>query len=147
VPEADAFSDAVAAFRAHLDRLERGDIAGAPDDYTEDAVLVADPGGGQGLLLAGTFRGRAEIGGWIANWFSSFESGSYRFKFEKAIEKGDRVFLTVFHTARGAGSGADVELRVHHVFTARRGLIARHAFSTVRDTMLRAAGIESAEAG
>jgi hypothetical protein len=105
-------------------------------------VLEADPGGEQGLLLTGTFHGRDATGRWIDNWFSSFEPGSYRFEVEESIENGDRVFMTVYHTARGAGSGADVALRVYHAFTVRGGLIVRHAFSAAdRDAMLGAAGV------
>jgi ketosteroid isomerase-like protein len=141
VPEADARPDAVATFREHLDHIERGDIVQAVSDYAEDAVLDADPGGEQGLLLRGTFHGRAAIGRWIDNWFSSFEPGSYRFEVEESIEKGDQVFMTVYHTARGEASGVDVELHVYHVFSVREGLIVRHAFSTEREAMLRVAGI------
>jgi ketosteroid isomerase-like protein len=141
--ETDARADTAATFREHLDHIERGDIVQAAADYAEDAVLEADPGGEQGLLLTGTFHGRESIGRWIDNWFSSFERGSYRFEVEESIENGDWVFMTIFHTARGAGSGADVALRVYHAFKVRGGLIARHAFSSAdREGVLRAAGIE-----
>ncbi len=144
MPETDVSPDAATAVRRHLDHIERGDIVQAIADYAEDAVLEADPGGEQGLLLAGTFHGRDATSRWIDNWFSSFERGSYRFEVEESIENGDRVFMTVQHTARGAGSGADVALRVYHAFTVRGGLIVRHAFSAAdRDAMLRAAGIDS----
>ena len=144
MPKADARKDTAATFREHLDHIERGDIVQATADYAEDAVLEADPSGEQGLLLTGTFQGREAIGRWIDNWFSSFERGSYRFEVEESIDNGDWVFMTVFHTGRGAGSGVEVALRVYHAFTVSGGLIVRHAFSSVdRETILRAAGIES----
>jgi ketosteroid isomerase-like protein len=144
MPEAHARLDTAAVFREHLDHIERGDIVQATADYAEDAVLEADPRGEQGLLLTGTFHGREAIGRWIDNWFSSFERGSYRFEVEESIDNGDWVFMTVYHTARGAGSGAEVALRVYHAFTVGDGLIVRHAFSSVdREAILRAAGVES----
>ncbi len=106
-------------------------------------MLEADPGGEQGLLLSGTFHGRDPIGRWIDNWFSSFEPDSYRFEVEESIGSGDRAFMTVFHTGRGESSGADVTLRVCHAVMVRNGLIVRHAFSTERGPILRAAGIAS----
>ena len=106
--------------------------------------MDADTAGDQGLLLAGNFTGRAAIGRWLENWFSSFERGSYHFEVEESIEEGDRGFMTVHHTARGEASGVDVTIRTHHAFTVRGGLIVRHAFSSVdRESILRAAGIES----
>jgi ketosteroid isomerase-like protein len=134
-----------ATFREHLDNIERGDIVQATADYAEDAVLDADATGEQGLLLVGTFHGREAAGRWVENWFSSFEPGSYRFKVEESIERGDRAFMTVYHTARGEASGADVELRVYHAVTVRDGLIVRHTFSSqAREAVLRAAGVGSA---
>jgi ketosteroid isomerase-like protein len=134
-----------ATFREHLDHIERGNIVQATADYAEDAVLEADPTGEQGLLLIGIFHGREAAGDWVENWFSSFEPGSYRFKVEESIENGDRAFMTVYHTARGEASGADVELRVYHAVAVRDGLIVRHTFSSqAREAVLRAAGIGSA---
>jgi ketosteroid isomerase-like protein len=140
---AGAPADIAATVREHFDHIERGNIAQAIADYAEEALLEADPRGEQGLLLTGTFRGREATGRWIDNWFSSFEPGSYRFEIEESIEHGDRVFMTVFHTARGAGSGADVALRVYHAFRVRGGLILRHVFSSAdREAILHAAGID-----
>ena len=142
-PEVSSLGPA-AIFRQHLDHIERGDIVQAKADYAEDAVLEADPTGEQGLLLAGTFGGRETARGWVENWFSSFEPGSYRFDVEESIESGDRVFMTLHHTARGGASGVDVELRTYHAVTVRDGLIVRHAFSSEgRETILHKAGIES----
>jgi len=133
-----------ATFREHLDHIERGDIVQAAADYAADAVLEADPAGEQGLLLAGTFRGREAIRRWVEDWFSSFEPGSYRFEVEEEIENADRVFMTVYHTARGGASGVDVEIRTHHAVTVHGGLITRHAFSSEgRETILRKAEIEA----
>ncbi|MEK6328459.1 MAG: nuclear transport factor 2 family protein [Actinomycetota bacterium] len=142
MPQADARPDTAATVREHLERIQRGDIAPAILDYAEDAVLEAAEVGEAGSLLTGTFRGRDAIGRWIEEWFSSFEGGSYRFEVEESIKEGDRLYLTLYHTARGEASGADVANRIHHVFTVRDGLIVRHEFSTKREAMLRAAGVE-----
>jgi ketosteroid isomerase-like protein len=143
VPEADARPDTAAAIRDHLARIEGGDIVGAISDYAEDAVLEAAEVGEADSLLTGTFHGREAIGRWIDSWFSSFERGSYRFEVEESIENGDRVFMTLSHTARGEASGVEVANRIYHTFTVRDGLIVRHEFSTEPELILRAAGIES----
>jgi SnoaL-like domain len=66
-----------------------------------------------GSLLTGTFHGPEAIGRWIDSWFSSFERGSYRLKIEESIENGDRVYMRLSHTARGAASGAEVANRIY----------------------------------
>jgi ketosteroid isomerase-like protein len=143
MPETDARPETAATVCEHLDHIERGDIVQAIADYADDAVLEANF---KGAVHAGTFHGRQAIGRWIDNWFSSFERGSYRFEVEESIENGDRVFMTTLNTARGAGSGVEVVLRVYHAFRVRDGLIVRHAFSVdEREAMLREAGIESPE--
>ena len=140
---ADAGADPAAAVRGHLDHIEVGDLRQALADYAEDAVLEADF---TGAVHAGTFRGRDDIGRWLDNWFTSFEPGSYRFEIEESLVNDDRVFMTTLNTARGAGSGVEVNLRVYHAFTMRQGLIVRHVFSVDdRDGMLRAAGINHVE--
>ena len=143
MPETDAGADTAAFFRAHLGRIERGDLVEAVADYAEDAVLDVDPGGEQGHPDTGTFHGRAAIRGWLDNWFTSFEPGSYRLKVEESIENGERIFLTLHHTGRGEASGVDVTLRVYHALTLCDGLIVRHAFSSDREAVLRAARVES----
>ena len=142
MPQADARPDTAATVREHLERIQRGDIAPAILDYAEDAVLEAAEVGEAGSLLTGTFRGRDAIGRWIDDWFAGFERGSYRFEIEESIEKDDRLYLTLHHTARGDASGVDVANRIQHVFTVGDGLIVRHEFSTKREAMLRAAGVE-----
>jgi ketosteroid isomerase-like protein len=131
--------DTAAILREHLARIERGEILAAIADYSEDCVLEARGAGYiAGALLPGTFRGREAVGRWIDNWFSGFERGSYSFAVEESIERGDRVFMALRHTARGAASGVEVTSLVFHVFTVRDGLIARHTHSGDREDVLRA---------
>ncbi len=142
VAEAGASPNTTATVRAHLARIERGEIDAAVSNYAEDAVLEAAEVGEARSVLTGTFQGSQAIGRWMDGWFSSFEPGSYRFKVEQSTENGDRVYLALSHTARGVASGVEVSNHLHHVFTVRDGLIVRHAFSTLREPMLRQAGIE-----
>jgi hypothetical protein len=137
---ADPGPDPAAIVRGHLAHIEVGDLRQALADYAEDAVLEADF---TGAVHAGSFRGRDEIGRWLDNWFTSFEPGSYRFAIEESVVNADRVFLTTLNTARGAGSGVEVDLRVYHAFLVHDSLIVRHMFSVDdRDRMLREAGID-----
>jgi ketosteroid isomerase-like protein len=141
MPEAGPCPQALATVRAHLERIEAGDIVQATMDYAEDAVLEA---GLRGVVaLEGTVHGRAAIGEWLENWFSSFQPGSYRFQIDEAIEAGDWVYLALGNTALGQASGIETTLHTHNVFAVRAGSIVRHAFSGEREEMLRAAGIVS----
>jgi ketosteroid isomerase-like protein len=129
---------------AHLARIARGEIRAAIAEYADDCVLEARGAGNiEGSVLTGTFQGRETVGRWITDWFSSFEHGSYRFEVEESIEKGDRIYLALCHTARGAASGVDVTNHIYHVFTVRDGLIARHTFSGDREDVLRATDFDS----
>jgi ketosteroid isomerase-like protein len=142
--DAESRLDAAAVVHAHLHRIERGQIAEAIADYADDAVLEAVGGGGiEDSFLNGIFQGRATIGRWIDNWFSSFEPGSYHFEVSESVKKGDHIYLALRHTARGATSGVDVTNHLYHVFTVQEAQIARHAFAGEREPMLRAAGIDS----
>ena len=143
MPEAQSRLDAAAIVRAHLARIERGEILSAVADYTEDGVLESLGGEYIDGLLAGTFQGREAVGRWIDNWFSSFQRGSYHFEVEESIESGDQIYLALLHTARGEASGVEVTIRNHHVFTIRDGMIARHTFSGERERALGAAGFYS----
>ena len=129
--------------QAHLARIERGEILAAIEDYAPDGVLEALGAGNlEGSVLTGTFQGREALGRTIDDWFSSFERGSYRFEVEESIEMGDRLYLALDHTARGAASGTDVTNHLYHVFTVRDGLIARHTFSGDREDLFRATAFE-----
>jgi ketosteroid isomerase-like protein len=139
MPDARSRLDAAAVVKTHLARIQRGEILAAIADYANDCVLESrGVGTTEGGLLNGTFQGREAVGRWIDTWFSSFERGSYRFEVEESIEKGDRLYLALRHTARGAASGADVTNDIYHVFTVRDGLIVRHTVSGVREDVLRA---------
>jgi hypothetical protein len=61
-----------------------------------------------------------------------------RFEVEESIEKGDRLYLALRHTARGAASSADVTNHLYHVFTLCDGLIVRHTVSGDREDALQA---------
>jgi ketosteroid isomerase-like protein len=141
VPEQPERPTTLAIVRAHLEHIERDDLAQAAADYAEDGVLEAGLAGV--VSLEGTFRGRAAIGQWLENWFSSFAPGSYHFEVEQAVENDDRIYLVVSGRARGKTSGVEATNLLHHVFTVRDGLIVRHAFSGEPEEIRRAAGVPS----
>jgi uncharacterized protein len=60
---------------------------------------------------------------------------------EDFIDAGDRVVVTVHFTARGRGSGIEVEARTYEVFTVRDGVIVRMDEFTERPRALEAAGV------
>jgi ketosteroid isomerase-like protein len=139
VPEQPAGASPLSTVSEHLEHIERGDLARAAIDYAQDGVLAARRRGV--VALEGTFEGRTAIGDWLETWFSSFEPGSYRFEIEESIENGDRIYLAILSIARGEASGAETTMLLHHAFTLRNGLIARHVFSGEREEIRREAGV------
>ena len=60
---------------------------------------------------------------------------------EELIDTGDRLISLTRVTARGAGSGAPIDMTMFQVFAFRDGLVVRQADVKDREEALRAAGL------
>ena len=88
---------------------------GQPDaasDVLDPAFEIRLPDTG---MNTGTFRGRDGMQRFLDSYLEVFEF--FRFDLEGLEEAGDRVVALVHVTARGRGSGVEVELRPAHVWS------------------------------
>jgi ketosteroid isomerase-like protein len=70
-----------------------------------------------------TFHGHDGLFDWIRDFSASFERPTLEYDY--VTDTGDRVVVAETVRARGRASGADVSLRLAHVFTVNDGLIVR----------------------
>jgi ketosteroid isomerase-like protein len=104
--------------------------------YAEDVVLVVDS---DAFLNSGTFEGREAVGGWFADWLTSYERG-YHFNIEEARDLGGVVLLVASHGGRGRSSGAEVHGQTGYLYGLCDGKIARVELYAGREEALDAAG-------
>jgi uncharacterized protein len=74
-------------------------------------------------LLGGSHRGAAEVRSALEAQLEVFDE--FHIEPEEIHEQGDRVAVGVRQRARGGASGAEVEIRIGHVWTVRGGRIVR----------------------
>jgi hypothetical protein len=87
----------------------------------------------------GRYRGLAAAEEPVAEFWTNF--GSQHTEIEECVTQGDEVAVGVRLEGRGKHSGAEVEWRIAHVWTLRRGKIVRwRLFKTMQDA-LEAAGL------
>jgi ketosteroid isomerase-like protein len=104
-PEAD-----VDALRSAYDALNRSDLSRvfaliAPDiDWHDRATTPDGPG-----------RGRDSFKQYLDSWLESFEE--FRIDPEEVFEHGDHLIAVVRQTGRGRISGAEIAVRIAHVWT------------------------------
>jgi ketosteroid isomerase-like protein len=94
-------------------------------------------------FFQGIYRGRAEAREWFEK---AFLEGSVWETFHAEVEEIEasddgRVFLGVFVTARGRGSGVETEAHAWQVCWFADGKIARRQIYLTRDEALEAAGL------
>ncbi len=113
------------------------DFPRAMSHYAEDVELFVDP---RGFLQVGTFKGRDAVGGWFADWFTTFER-DYHFDIEEARDLGDVVLVIASHQGRGRTSGVEVHGRTGYLYTMHDGKIARVELYSSPAEALEAAGL------
>jgi ketosteroid isomerase-like protein len=85
--------------------------------------------------LRGVYRGWAEVREWFADLLEVWES--FHAEVVEITEAGDGlVFVGLFVTGRGAGSGVNTELRIWVVFSVADGKITRRQFFGTREEAL-----------
>jgi ketosteroid isomerase-like protein len=122
----------VRAVRDSYDALNSGDIEAtlavtAPDVEWHESSALPD---------AGVYRGRDALRSFLEEFLQSWER--FHQEVEEVVVEGDRAALMIHLTARGRGSGAEVDARYAHVWTVRDGLGVRVDAYYDRDAALRA---------
>ena len=79
----------------------------------------------------------------FAEWnrFISESWEEFRANPSELIDAGDDVVIASDVQARGAGSGIDVTMQVHQIWTFREGKLTRRRYFLNRDAALEAAGL------
>jgi ketosteroid isomerase-like protein len=105
--------DEIDAVRASYDALNHGDIDATVDALAPDVEWHESPA----LPDAGVYTGREVVRGFLEHFLESWQE--FHQEIEEVIVEGDRVALLINLTARGRGSGAEVDARYAHVWTIR----------------------------
>jgi ketosteroid isomerase-like protein len=85
---------------------------------------------------ADVYRGRDALRSFLEEFLESWDR--FHQEVEEVVVVGDRAALMIHLTARGRGSGAEVDARYAHVWTLRDGLGVRVDAFYDRDAALRA---------
>ena len=85
---------------------------------------------------ADVYRGRDALRAFLEEFLESWDR--FHQEVEEVVVVGDRAALMIHLTARGRGSGAEVDARYAHVWTLRDGLGVRVDAYYDRDAALRA---------
>ena len=91
------------------------------------------------LAQAGTYRGHAEVLGWMREWAEAWEEIDYTP--EEFIEGGDGIVVGVLYDGRGRGSGVRVKRTFWFVMQFRDGKLWRWQVHEDRARALEAAGL------
>jgi uncharacterized protein len=105
--------------RASYDALNRGDVPRALEVLAPRAEWHES----EALPDTGTYIGREAIGEFLDRFLESWER--FQQEVEDVVEEGDRVVVLIHLSARGKGSGAEVDARYAHLWTLRDGLGVR----------------------
>ena len=124
--------DELEAVRSSYEALNRGDIEGtmamlAPDVEWHESAALPD---------TGTFTGREAVRGFLEDFLEQWQE--FHQEVEEVVTEGDRAALMIHLTARGRGSGAEVDARYAHLWTLREGVGVRVEAYYDRDAALRA---------
>jgi ketosteroid isomerase-like protein len=117
-------------------RFEPDEIASF---YAEDVEIVSL----WAHAFGRTFHGRDGVHEWIRDFSAAFERPEL--EYEYVADADDHVVVIERVRARGQTSRAEVSLTLAHVFTVRRGQIARQVLHEELSEALRAVGLEAQE--
>jgi uncharacterized protein (TIGR02246 family) len=119
--------------RQLAERWNAGDVEGALELFTEDAVMLSGPDWPEQI----TWRGHEGIRANMVEWLSVWESSQVEFG---GLEvHGDRIAGSGVWETRGRASGAAGELPFAVVITVRDGRIAVFEWFTDYDAAVAAA--------
>ena len=105
----------VESVQGSYEALNRGDVDGAVAMLAPEAEWHES----EALPDAGVYRGRDAVREFLDEFLESWER--FHQEVEEVVTEGDRVALMIHLTAKGRGSGAEVDARYAHVWTVREG--------------------------
>jgi uncharacterized protein len=88
---------------------------------------------------AGTYRGRSGYARWLADWGEAWDG--FSMEPERWIDAGDKIVFVFKLTAKGKGSGVEVNRRDAMVLTFRDGKNVRLDYYNNESQALEAAGL------
>jgi ketosteroid isomerase-like protein len=116
--------------------FERFTATGEPQLDSMDAdVEIYD----HDLPDAGVYRGHEGFLNWLADWSEPWSE--FSMKSERWIDAGDQVLVVLRMTAKGKGSGVEVNRRDAMVYTVRDGKTVRLDYYNNEAEALEAAGL------
>lgn len=125
------------ALRRHFEAANSRDWATAMDGYDEHVVLVPAP---EGWLDTAPRFGREAVGEFFGDWMRTF-GGGVHFG-DLRIERGsDATAVSAHHSARGAGSGLELDRDMFYAYWFSRGKIIRVELHNSMEDARRAAGV------
>ena len=125
--------------RRHFEAANTRDWATAMDGYDEHVVLVPAQ---EGLLDTTPRYGRQAVGEFFGDWMRTFGGGVHFGNLQ--IEAGtDALAISAHHTARGAGSGLELDREMFYAYWFSRGKIVRVELHTSMEAAREAAGVRA----
>jgi ketosteroid isomerase-like protein len=91
--------------------------------------------------FAGTYHGHEAVKELLKTYLEAFDE--LRMEPEEFFEAGDQTVAFIRETARGRGSGVEVEIRVGHLLTMQEGKAVRFEYFPEREKALEAVGLSS----
>jgi ketosteroid isomerase-like protein len=125
-------SENVDVVRQLAERWNAGDVEGALELYTEDAVAVSGPEWPEQTTHRGHDELRSNMKDWLAVWDST------RIEVDRIESYGDNVVATGAWITRGRSSGVPGTMPFVILFTLRDGKIAVHEWCSDYDAALAA---------
>ena len=89
--------------------------------------------------FAGSYHGHDAVKELLKAYLEAFDG--LRVEPEQFFDGDDRIVVFIRETARGRGSGVEVEIHVAHLVTMRRGKAVRLEYFPEREKALEAAGL------
>jgi ketosteroid isomerase-like protein len=128
-------SENVAIVRKYIEAFNRRDFDSLIGD-TDPAVELSEWPEAPG---AQTYRGPDGLRQAFEKWFESWEW--MHLDIVELIDAGDQVLVGLEQRARGSGSGVEVEIKSHNVYSFRDGMVTRVQLFIDREPALAAAGL------
>jgi len=112
--------------RAGLDAFNRGDVDGVLAVLADDVEIFSSPA----LANPGTYHGHRGYQEWVGQWLEAWDG--LTIEIERIEPVGERhVVVGVLQTARGRGSGVEVEMTTAFMFDLEeRATRALHLYAT-----------------